>query len=450
MTRRPERFVLFVLLVAGSVAAAYFLVTLELTLRGRQAGSHRIQKLTQQARLNLVLVRADQEAYIAEGQDASDWMERVSDDLDRLSTVLDKLSESAPADSTATVDLDAARTAVDAFIVIDNRVREYVEAGNPLPASDLIFEDGMRTAAAIDNHVVAAGDALLAVRLEADSRRRRTMGAILGAWLFGMLTIGFLLLRTTDAPTRDAEAAGTGDAATVEHPPPHGTSSLSKGERRAADPHQPSSSPAFAPWDAHASAAGSAATTTPVTTVTNALPVQQLLPGVDLEIAAAVCTDLAQVKDAEQLAEIVGRAAHLLDASGVIVWTGDDAVSELRPLVIHGYPDDVAGEIPTIPFGADNVTAAAWRAGAARTVRATPTEPGGLAVPLLVATGGVGVLTAEIGHGREQDPATLAVARIIAAQIATLLPTQPTTSDSASGPAHSDPAPEGVEDLFQT
>jgi hypothetical protein len=112
----------------------------------------------------------------------------------------------------------------------------------------------------------------------------------------------------------------------------------------------------------------------------------------------------------------------------------------------------VAAEIPTIPFGADNVTAAAWRAGAARTVRATSTEPGGLAVPLLLSSGCVGVLTAEIGHGREQDPATLAVARIVAAQIATLLPTPASASSVPEAPTATDTMPEASEegqDLFQ-
>lgn len=451
MTRRPERFVLFVLLVAGSVAAAYFLVTMELTLRSRQAATVQIRGLTEQVRLLLVQVRAGQEAYIAQGQDAEDWMGRVSDDLEALDAALDDLTKRAPAESTAAVDLNAARTAVDAFIVIDKRVREYVEGENPLPASDLIFEDGIRTADAIDAHVTAARDAMQASRREADSKRRQTMGAILGAWLFGLLTIAFVLLRTADERSPEMDRGETVGGATVEdqaaaddwlHPPPGAPPVALRAEpnpRGVLRDHQGSPEP------------GSA--TTSASGTLNETPVQQVLPGVDLEIAAAVCTDLAQVRDAEELAEVAGRAARLIDAFGLIVWRGDGEAAELHPLVIHGYAEDVAAEIPTIPFGADNVTAAAWRAGAARTVRATSTEPGGLAVPLLVASGCVGVLTAEIGHGREQDPATLAVARIVAAQIATLLPTPASASGSESVPPSTETMPETTEegeDLFQT
>ncbi|MGH9161916.1 MAG: hypothetical protein ACRD2X_18270 [Vicinamibacteraceae bacterium] len=445
MTRRPERFVLFVLLLAGSVAAAYFLVTMELSLRSRQATAIKIQELTEQVRLLLVQVRAGQEAYIAEGQDAEDWMARVSDDLEALDGALDDLAERLPPNSTAVVDLEAARTAVDAFIVIDKRVREYVEAKNPLPASDLIFEDGMRTADAVDAHVTAARDSILASRAEADSERRQTMGAILGAWLFGLVAIALVLLRTGDQSSPEVDQKETTALATT-------------GQNAAADDwlHAPMAAPPLAlRTEPHATAGrarpGNLAPGSPHASTSQA-PVQQVLPGVDLEIAAAVCTDLAQVNDAEELAEVAGRAARLLDASGLIVWAGDGEAAELRPLVVHGYTEAVAGEIPTIPFGADNVTAAAWRVGAARTVRATSTEPGGLAVPLLVASGCVGVLTAEIGHGREQDPATLAVARIVAAQIATLLPT-PASVSSASAvtpPPDTTTADASEEDLFQT
>jgi hypothetical protein len=437
MNRRPERFVLFVLLVAGSVAAAYFLVTMELTLRSRQAGTVRIQELTEQVRLLLVQVRAGQEAYIAPGQDAEDWMGRVSDDLEALDGALDDLAERAPPESTAAVDLEAARTAVEAFIVIDKRVREYVEGKNPLPASDLIFEDGIRTAAAVDAHITAARDAIRATRRETDSKRRQTMGAILGAWLFGLLTIAFVLLRTGEQPLPEVDRA---DAAA---------------EQGAADDDWLHAPAIALRAEASPSGAGHAlpsVATTSASAMPNDAPVQQVLPGVDLEIAAAVCTDLAQVRDAEELAEVAGRAARLLDALGLIIWTGDGEAAELRPLVIHGYTEDVAAEIPTIPFGADNVTAAAWRAGAARTVRATSTEPGGLAVPLLLSSGCVGVLTAEIGHGREQDPATLAVARIVAAQIATLLPTPASASSVPEAPTATDTMPEASEegqDLFQ-
>ncbi|MBA2356580.1 MAG: hypothetical protein H0V80_18165, partial [Acidobacteria bacterium] len=59
-------------------------------------------------------------------------------------------------------------------------------------------------------------------------------------------------------------------------------------------------------------------------------------------------------------------------------------------------------------------------------VDATDTAPGAIAVPLLVPQGCVGVLAAEIGHGREAAVATRALAQIVAAQLAVLIPAEST------------------------
>ena len=59
-------------------------------------------------------------------------------------------------------------------------------------------------------------------------------------------------------------------------------------------------------------------------------------------------------------------------------------------------------------------------------VDATPNAPGAIAVPLLVPQGCVGVFAAEIGHGREAAVATRALAQIVAAQLAVLIPTETT------------------------
>ena len=47
-------------------------------------------------------------------------------------------------------------------------------------------------------------------------------------------------------------------------------------------------------------------------------------------------------------------------------------------------------------------------------------EPGAIVVPMPSSSGCVGVVSAELRHGRENDPATLALARILAAQLAML------------------------------
>jgi GAF domain-containing protein len=107
----------------------------------------------------------------------------------------------------------------------------------------------------------------------------------------------------------------------------------------------------------------------------------------------------------------------------VIVWVTDASGKSLKPLLTYGYPDEALRRIPTLPRDSDNATAAAWRAAVTQVVDATETAPGAIAVPLLVPQGCVGVLAAEIRHGREAAAATRALAQIVAAQLAVLIPT---------------------------
>jgi hypothetical protein len=154
-----------------------------------------------------------------------------------------------------------------------------------------------------------------------------------------------------------------------------------------------------------------------------------------LEAAAGVCTELARVRDGDELREALGRAARVLDASGVIVWIADAPGRSLKPLLTYGYPEEALRRIPLLPRDADNATAAAWREAAVQVVDATDSAPGAIAVPLLVPEGCTGVLAAEIGNGREASAYTRAVAQILAAQLAVLIPAEA----SAEPPAETAP-----------
>ena len=142
-----------------------------------------------------------------------------------------------------------------------------------------------------------------------------------------------------------------------------------------------------------------------------------------LDAAAKVCTDLARVKDADELREALGRAARLLDASGVIVWVTDGGGKSLKPLLTYGYPEEALRRIPTLPKDQDNATAAAWRDAVTQVVDATDRRRARLPY-LCLCPGCVGVLAAEIRHGRESATTTRALAQIVAAQLAVLIPTE--------------------------
>jgi hypothetical protein len=153
------------------------------------------------------------------------------------------------------------------------------------------------------------------------------------------------------------------------------------------------------------------------------------VPSIDLAAAAALSTELGTLSDQDQLQRLLGRAAEILDARGLVIWMGAD--DELFAAAAHGYDSAVLQRIRPIPRSGDNVTAAAWRSGQLRTVGADATGYGAIVAPLLSPTGCVGVLAAETRSGRDDDDTTRAVVTIIASQLASVLAAWPAASTAA-------------------
>ena len=68
-----------------------------------------------------------------------------------------------------------------------------------------------------------------------------------------------------------------------------------------------------------------------------------------LKAAAQLCTDLGRVSDLDELRGLVARAADVMDASGLVVWLGDAAGGDLRPVIAHGYSNQVLARMPAVP-----------------------------------------------------------------------------------------------------
>jgi len=151
-------------------------------------------------------------------------------------------------------------------------------------------------------------------------------------------------------------------------------------------------------------------------------------PVVRLGDAASLCVDLARVLDARDIQPLLERAASVLDAKGVIVWAADAAGTTLRPSLACGYSRQVLARLGTLAADGDNVTALAFRSMRPQTLPGADASTGALAVPLMTASGCVGVLAAETREPRPA-PELLAVTTIIAAQLAALV-----------GPAEGEPA----------
>jgi GAF domain-containing protein len=111
----------------------------------------------------------------------------------------------------------------------------------------------------------------------------------------------------------------------------------------------------------------------------------------------------------------------------LVVWVSDRAGAELRPVLSYGYPEKIVAQMRSIPRDAQNAAALAFRSGQARVVAGTDMANGAVVVPLITPAGCVGVLAAELRHGSEQRESTRALATILAAQLATLVGTAPST-----------------------
>jgi transcriptional regulator with XRE-family HTH domain len=141
--------------------------------------------------------------------------------------------------------------------------------------------------------------------------------------------------------------------------------------------------------------------------------------------AARLCTRLAQVVNRSDLAPVLEEAAAILDAVGLVLWSWDVRASVLRPSLAHGYPDSVLARLPVVPGDADNAIASAFRSNEPCVVNGDRDVTGAAVIPLMGPAGCVGVLALELRHGGEQREPVRALATILAAQLVTLLGSEP-------------------------
>ncbi|HEV8262168.1 MAG TPA: GAF domain-containing protein, partial [Burkholderiales bacterium] len=150
---------------------------------------------------------------------------------------------------------------------------------------------------------------------------------------------------------------------------------------------------------------------------------------IDLTAAAQICADISRLATAERLPDVLGRAASVLDASGIVLWMS--AGEELFPVVAHGYDTGMMSRLGPIGRRADNATALAWRTGQVRTVAGDGGSNGAIVAPMFAAERCAGVLAAEVRHAREQDPTAQAVTSIFAAQLGAVIVPWPAPSVAA-------------------
>lgn len=333
---------------------------------------------------SLANMRAAQAGYVAAGQGPEVWMKRVSDLSAAIDDALARRRE-ATFSTEARARYQAAATALADLRAIDARARASVGQNDRLFASDLVFMDARGLNDKLASELTGARSAELATtegRMARLGNLRLAINAVaLGfavvvAWFFGR-----------SVPAAEPKPAPSTLQMLRDLPPPV----------------KNTSSPA--PAQTSATAATLAART------------------VNLTAAAELCVDLARVIDGRDVPALVERAASVLEAKGVVLWVADASGALLRPSLIHGYSEKVIAKLGSLQIDADNVTSLAFRSMRPQAIQgSTPGMSGAIAVPLVTASGCVGVLAAET---RQYKPGidVLPIASIIAAQLAALVVT---------------------------
>jgi hypothetical protein len=402
MTRMPVRLTLLLVCVAASSYAAFLTWSSERQSQQVISSSRQFDATARAAAVGVAELRAAQQAYVAVGQGQDFWFARVTALVKQLGDNLSYMKSIASQPSVAPA-LDDASGALQDFEQMDRRAREYARNRQLSAASDLVFTDGFdltrKAGEAIERAItleLAGGDGLVG------SVQRKALYAVGVA--AGVSALGLLLLLPA-GPRRDAIAA-----VPVQRPlapaPSLDLTDLDDGgivSHATRAPEAPPPPPRFP---------------APKPLVGKIVPPKPL---VDLSNVASLCGDLARVSDTKALPDLLARAATILDANGIVVWIADPDGRELSPILVQGYPPQLATRLGTLQRDAENVTASAYRTGLLQTVKADTISNGAIAAPLVSAGGCVGVMAAEVKNGGEQQEPLRAAATIIASQLATLV-----------------------------
>ena len=390
MRSRAARFALGAVAWLAIGAAAVFVFYSEKQIAAERAATRAFDLHAREATDALADLRSSQQAYVAAGQGVAFWVPKVAGLTQSITQTLTHIRASA-ASATSKASLDEAATSLTEFSAIDKRARDYIKAGQPLMAGDVIFTEGGQTAAVAARYIESArlSEHQTLDASEADERKLQA-AALAGAALITVLTLAVVGVgpRTSGDAEQASSALSLSPAASST-----GELLLRDAPRREATPASVFSARAVSPILKH---------------------------------AAQLCTEFARVTSLEDLTALLGRAADMLDANGVVVWLGSPTGADLRPVLAHVYNDQALARMPTVPRAADNAAAAAYRSGTLQIVLARPgSSAGAVVAPLLGPDGCIGALSAEIASGGEGSDAVQALATLFAAQLAAVLAAPP-------------------------
>ncbi len=398
----------FTALIGVALASSYWVALLDREIGEGRGGDREFAENAWGVAASLAELRASQLAYIAADADRAFQAEQIAAHTDAIAAGLAELTRLASA-SGASRAIEAASEAIGDLQGVGAASRERVAAGETGLARDLLLADGTELGAEAAGHVTRALGLERTARDDAAARQAVTQArafflATGSGVLAALLTFFAALLRARDGEGEDAaDPAAAGVDSGVQ--PATGSSLLDL--TLTADTEE----------DVSPAAAADAPAPEPV------------VPELDLPAAAVVCTDLGSLASATELPDLLGRAAELLNASGMIVWVNDGSGEALRPAVCHGYSQAMIARLGAIPHDSENATASAFREGRMHVVPADSTGSGAIVAPLISSINCFGVLSAELREGWEARRDVQSLTRIIAAQLATLV-----APDAAAAP----------------
>jgi len=376
--------VVLVLMFAVSAAALYQIFQFDrIALTETAAGTDRLQSITA-ANVMLSNLRTAQLAVIAANQGPDVWSKRIdplfADIEHNISTLAGRTTS-----HDARVQYDTAMASLGVLRSFDRQARDRLNSEEPLVALDVVMADEKDSAQQVASRLDAA---FAAERAGLDARL-----ADIRLWRLGIEggALAILLLTVIALASRGPRI----ETVTVVEPAEPESGELEMAARPAvSEPDSP--------------------------------PVR-----LDLAEAANVCVDLARVLDGRDIPPLLTRAADVIGAKGVVLWVADASGTWLQPSLAHGYSEQFLARMGSLEVTADNITSRAFRSLQAQALNRADGAGNALAIPLITASGAVGVLAAELDPSATAHD-TIAIARMFAAQLSTLVGPMPETAPQAA------------------
>lgn len=323
-------------------------------------------------------LRAAQIAYLAAGADPDVWMRRVTELAAQIDAGLTRLNETVDSAS-ASGHLATAANALADLMGNDKRARTALQGDQRFVAADVIFKDCEAPAGLIKDELASARTA--SADAAGQAGWQTAMSLALTPLALGMVLI---LAYVAGRSSRAVEAPPATIAEMLRDLPP------------------PVKAPGTQP-------------------IKQAVPMPPATSPINLNAAAELCVDLARVMDARDMQTLLERTAKVLEASGVILWVVNQERTSLLPVLTHGYSERVLLRLNALDVNADNVTSFSYRSVRPQTMLGSgPGTTSAIAVPLVTSGGCNGVLAAEV-YDAKPTPEFVSVARLVAAQFATMI-----------------------------